>query len=130
MDPCGKPDEGVVIGGAISKAHIGLKISKHDNSHAGFEVFVYITYPRQDNLKLSGAPSGQGVGGMTRTRGRRVPADHSHGGSLFNMPPMSPAFVEGLELRLLQKAREKRISFKYQIDAQINHKEINMDQKD
>ncbi|GFO06599.1 hypothetical protein PoB_003310400 [Plakobranchus ocellatus] len=42
--------------------------------------------PQQDDLRLSGPPSGQGAGGRTRTREKRVPADlRAH--SLANMPP-------------------------------------------
>ncbi|GFO19277.1 hypothetical protein PoB_004578200 [Plakobranchus ocellatus] len=36
---------------------------------------LYIASPQQCDLKLLGPPSGQGAGGKTRTRDRRVPAD-------------------------------------------------------
>ncbi|GFO06229.1 hypothetical protein PoB_003273400 [Plakobranchus ocellatus] len=58
-----EPYKGVVVGGDISKACIGLNVScsKQDNGHATVEMFVYIVSPQQDDLKLSGAPSGKGV---------------------------------------------------------------------
>ncbi|GFO09323.1 hypothetical protein PoB_003582800 [Plakobranchus ocellatus] len=37
--------------------------------------FLYIASPQQGDLRLSGPPSGQGVGSGARTRDRRVPAD-------------------------------------------------------
>ncbi|GFO03870.1 hypothetical protein PoB_003037500 [Plakobranchus ocellatus] len=38
-------------------------------------VFLFLASPQQDDLRLSGLPSGQGAGGGARTLARRVPAD-------------------------------------------------------
>ncbi|GFO07155.1 hypothetical protein PoB_003366000 [Plakobranchus ocellatus] len=45
--------------------------------------------PKQDDLRLSGPPSGQGAGGGTRTRDRGVPAD-LRADSLATVPPTPP----------------------------------------
>ncbi|GFN74732.1 hypothetical protein PoB_000123800 [Plakobranchus ocellatus] len=42
--------------------------------------------PQQGDLRLSGPPSGQGIGGGARTRDRRVPAD-LRAESLATVPP-------------------------------------------
>ncbi|GFN83716.1 hypothetical protein PoB_001022200 [Plakobranchus ocellatus] len=44
------------------------------NTNEGFG-FLYIASPQQGDLRLSGPPSGQGVGSGARTRDRMVPAD-------------------------------------------------------
>ncbi|GFO28272.1 hypothetical protein PoB_005477700 [Plakobranchus ocellatus] len=52
--------------------------------------------PQQGDLRLSGPPSGQGAGGGTRTRDRRVPAD-LRADSLATVPPTPPlALMVGL----------------------------------
>ncbi|GFN97041.1 hypothetical protein PoB_002354700 [Plakobranchus ocellatus] len=55
--------------------------------------FLYTASPQQDDLRLSGPPSGQGVGGGAQTRDRRVPAD-LRTDSQATVPPMLP-FPQG-----------------------------------
>ncbi|GFN83427.1 hypothetical protein PoB_000993300 [Plakobranchus ocellatus] len=50
--------------------------------------------PQQDDLRLSGPPSGQGAGGATRIRNRGVRAD-IRAGSLSTEPPI-PMRMEGM----------------------------------
>ncbi|GFO38396.1 LOW QUALITY PROTEIN: hypothetical protein PoB_006490100 [Plakobranchus ocellatus] len=73
----GPLDVGDEFIGKCNQVFIGLNVSwsKHDNGHVIVQVFVYIACPQQDDLKLSGAPSGQGVKGEARTRDRMVLAD-------------------------------------------------------
>ncbi|GFO15801.1 hypothetical protein PoB_004230600 [Plakobranchus ocellatus] len=48
--------------------------------------FLHIISPRQDDLRLSGLSSGEGVNGRARARDRRVPAD-LRADSLATVPP-------------------------------------------
>ncbi|GFO19010.1 hypothetical protein PoB_004551500 [Plakobranchus ocellatus] len=50
--------------------------------------------PQQGNLRLSGPPSDQGIGGGARTRGRWVPAD-LRGDSLASLPPTPLLYPAG-----------------------------------
>ncbi|GFN85895.1 hypothetical protein PoB_001240100 [Plakobranchus ocellatus] len=63
------------------------KIRTHATRPQGFlGWFLLIASPQQDDLRLSGPPSGQGTGGRARIRYRRVPAD-LRAVSLATVPP-------------------------------------------
>ncbi|GFO21385.1 hypothetical protein PoB_004789000 [Plakobranchus ocellatus] len=51
--------------------------------------FLYIASPQQDDLRLSGFPSGQGAGGGARSRDRMVPA-YLRADSRATVPPTLP----------------------------------------
>ncbi|GFO38412.1 hypothetical protein PoB_006491700 [Plakobranchus ocellatus] len=77
------------------------------------EVFMNMACLQQDDLKLSGASSGQSVGNNIRTGDRMDLADLK-ADSLFRVSPTSPAAVECLELVIDSTtiARKEGISFK------------------
>ncbi|GFO36903.1 hypothetical protein PoB_006340800 [Plakobranchus ocellatus] len=72
--------------------------------------------PHQGDLRLSGPPSGQGVGGGARTRGRRFPAD-LRTDSLATVPSTPP-----------NKEIEKKIRSSRDVVYQKNDEDI-MDRK-
>ncbi|GFN85532.1 hypothetical protein PoB_001203800 [Plakobranchus ocellatus] len=66
-------------------------ISRGENSS-----HVRAASPQQGDLRLSGPPSGQGVGGGARTRDRMVPAD-LRADSPATVPPTPPTLIEQIE---------------------------------
>ncbi|GFN91011.1 sushi, von Willebrand factor type a, egf and pentraxin domain-containing protein 1 [Plakobranchus ocellatus] len=66
-----------------------LRICQDDGTWSGSDA-TCITSPQQSDLRLLGAPSGQGAGSGVRTRDRMVPAD-LRADSLPTVPPTPPA---------------------------------------
>ncbi|GFO46168.1 hypothetical protein PoB_007267300 [Plakobranchus ocellatus] len=73
-----------------------FKPQQPPNRNVYFRI-LYIAIPHQGDHRLSGPPSGQGVGGEAEICVRRVPAD----GSPFIAPPTPQMLREALVVKLI-----------------------------
>ncbi|GFO34629.1 hypothetical protein PoB_006113400 [Plakobranchus ocellatus] len=78
------------------QAEVHCDLQKHLTTKRKWFGLLYTVSPQQGDLRLSGCPSGQGVGGGARTRDRRFPAN-LRAASLAAVPPSeSRKFMSGL----------------------------------
>ncbi|GFN98701.1 hypothetical protein PoB_002520700 [Plakobranchus ocellatus] len=70
----------------LDKKKEGINVEEQGPRRERKCMCVCVASQQQDDLRLSGPPSGQGAGGGARTRDRRIPAD-IRADSLATVPP-------------------------------------------